>query len=149
MQARSVSISWKIMMVPHIAVLLFGLIWTVAPSISVGQDLQSFTGQSWTDFETSNAKLASFISLLGQVLGVQLIIIGILAIAITLTVYRRGEKWSWWVFLVGNTLGWGSGLVLEGTTGVMPIVAVEAIVLLIAYIGLGISAKAILAKASI
>jgi hypothetical protein len=87
--------------------------------------------------------------LLGQVLGVQLIIIGILAIAITLTVYRRGEKWSWWVFLVGNTLGWGSGLVLEGTTGVMPIVAVEAIVLLIAYIGLGISAKAILAKASI
>ena len=107
MEARAVKISWKIMMVPHIAVLLFGLIWVVAPDISVGQDLQSFMGQPWTDFVTSNAKLGSFISLLGQVLGIQLIVVGIMAIAITLAVYRRGEKWSWWVFLAGNTLGWG------------------------------------------
>lgn len=136
------------MMVPHIAVLLFGLIWTLAPDISVGQDFQAFMRQPWADFVTSNARLAAFISLLGRVLGVQLIVIGILAIAITLTAYRRGEKWSWYAFLAGNTLGWGSGLALEGTTGVMPIVAVEAIMLLVAYVGLAISAKAILTKAS-
>ena len=149
MESRAVKISWKIMMIPNIAVLFFGLIWVVAPDISVGQDFQSFMGQPWTDFVTSNAKIGSFISLLGQVLGMQMISIGILTIAITLTAYRRGEKWSWWVFLAGNTLGWGSGLVLEGTTGVMPIVAVQAIILLIAYVGLAIAARAILTKTSI
>jgi len=148
MEAQSVKISWKIMMFPHIVVLIFGLIWTFAPSISVGQDLQSFIGQPWLDFVASNAKLASFISLFGRVLGVQLIIIGILAIAITLTAYRRGEKWSWYVLLAGNTLGWGSGLAMEGSTGVIPIVVVQAIILLIAYVGLAISAKAVLTKAS-
>jgi hypothetical protein len=148
MEAQSVKISWKIMMFPHIVVLIFGLIWTFAPSISVGQDLQSFIGQPWLDFVASNAKLASFISLFGRVLGVQLIIIGILAIAITLTAYRRGEKWSWYVLLAGNTLGWGSGLAMEGITGVIPIVVVQAIILLIAYVGLAISAKAVLTKAS-
>ena len=149
MEARAVKISWKIMMIPNIAVLFFGLIWVVAPDISVGQDLQSFMGQPWTDFVASNAKLGSFISLLGRVLGMQMISIGILTIAITLTAYRRGEKWAWWVFLAGNTLGWGSGLALEGTTGVMPIVAVQAIILLVAYVGLAIAAKAILTKTSI
>ena len=148
MEARSVKISWKILMVPYIVLLIFGLIWTFAPSISVGQDLQSFIGQPWLDFVASNAKLASFISLLGRVLGIQLIVIGIMAIAITLTSYRRGEKWSWYVFLAGNTLGWGSGLAMEGITGVIPIVIIEAIMLLIVYVGLGISAKAILIKAS-
>jgi len=148
MEARSVKISWKILMIPYIVLLIFGLIWTFAPGISVGQDLQSFIGQPWLDFVASNAKLASFISLLGRVLGVQLIVIGIMAIAITLTAYRRGEKWSWYVFLAGNTLGWGSGLAMEGITGVMPVVIIEAIILLIAYVGLAISARAILIKAS-
>ena len=148
MEARSVKISWKILMIPYIVLLIFGLIWTFAPGISVGQDLQSFIGQPWLDFVASNAKLASFISLLGRVLGVQLIVIGIMAIAITLTAYRRGEKWSWYVFLAGNTLGWGSGLAMEGITCVMPVVIIEAIILLIAYVGLAISARAILIKAS-
>jgi len=149
MEAQSVNISWKIMMVPHIVVLIFGLIWTFAPSISVGQDLHSFIGQPWLDFVASNAKLASFISLFGRVLGVQLIVLGIMAVAITLTAYRRGEKWSRYVFLTANTLGWGSGLAMEGITGVIPVVIIEAVMLLIAYVGLVISARAILTKASI
>ncbi len=149
MEARSLKISWKIMMVSHIAVSILGLIFTFASAgISVGQDLQSLMGQPWGDFVASNAKLAAFISLLGRVLGVQLIVIGILAIAITLTSYKRGEKWSWYVFLAGNTLGWGSGLAMEGSTGVVPLAVALAICLLIAYIGLAISAKAILTKTS-
>jgi len=148
MEAQTVKISWKVLMVPYIVLLIFGLIWTFAPGVSVGQDLQCFIGQPWLDFVASNSKLASFISLLGRMLGIQLIVIGIMAIAITLTAYRRREKWSWYIFLVGNTLGWGSGLAMEGITGVIPIVIIEAIMLLIVYVGLGISAKAILIKAS-
>jgi hypothetical protein len=135
-------------MVPYIVLLIFGLIWTFAPSISVGQGLQSFIREPWLDFVASIAKLASFISLLGRILGIQLIVIGIMAIAITLTAYRRGENWSWYVFLSGNTLGWGSGLAMEGITGITPVVMIEAIVLLITYVGLAISAKAILTKTS-
>ncbi len=148
MEARSINISWKILMVPYIVLLILGLIWTFVPNISVGQDVQSYTGQRWLHIVAMNPKLTSFISLLGRVLGVQLIVIGIMAMAITLTAYKRGEKWSWYVFLAGNTLGWGSGLAMEGITGVIPVAIIVAIMLLIAYVGLAISAKAILIKAS-
>ena len=148
MEARSVRISWKIMMVPPICALLVGLILTVAPGISVAQNFQSFMGQPWADFVASNAKLGAFLSMLSRVLGVQLIISAIVAIAITLTAYRRGEKWSWYILLVGNTLGYGSGLVWEAATDLIPILVVYAIILLVAYVGLAISAKAILTKAS-
>ena len=79
-------------MVPPIFALLVGLILTVAPGFSVAQNFQPFMGQPWADFVASNARLGAFISLLSRVLGVQLIIHAIVAIAITLTSYRRGEK---------------------------------------------------------
>ena len=70
-----------------------------------------------------------------------------LAIGVTLTGYRSGEKWSWHVFLAGSTIGWGSGLVFHGSGGMIPVVAVEAVVLLAVYIGLAMSAKAVLLSA--
>ena len=148
MEARSVKISWKIMMVPPIFALLLGLSLTVVPGISVAQNFQSFMGQPWADFVTSNAKLGTFLSMLIQLIGVQVIVIGIMSIAITLTAYRRGERWSWYILLVGNTLAFGSGLVWEAATDVIRPLVMYAIMLLVAYVGLAISAKAILTKTS-
>lgn len=148
MEARSVRIAWKIIMIPHVLVLFFGLMMTLAPDAVVGSDFESFMGQSWAAFVTSSPKLAFFVSLLGIVLGANLVVIGILAIAATLKAFRRGEKWSWYVFLLGNTIGWGSGIAMEGISGAMLLVAVEVVCLLLAYIALAISAKSILSKKS-
>ncbi len=146
MEARSVKISWKIMMVPPIFTLLLGLSLTVAPGISIAKNFQSVMGQPWADFVMSNAKLGTFLSMLIQLIGVQVIVIGIVSIAITLMAYRRGEKWSWYILLVGNTLGFGSGLVWEAATDVIQTLVMFAIMLLVAYVGLANSAKAILTK---
>ena len=145
METPSVNIPWKIMMIPAIAVFLVGLIITLPPpNITIGRDYQLFMGQPWADFVSSNAKLGSFISLFVRVFGIQVIIIGIFAIAITLTGYRRGEKWAWYILLAGNTLGWGSGLVWVGTIGTVLGIVVYAVILLVAYVGLAISAGSIL-----
>ncbi|MBU2497613.1 MAG: hypothetical protein KKE57_01810 [Proteobacteria bacterium] len=145
MGTKSVNIPWKIMMIPAIAVFLMGLIIALPPShITIGRDYQLFMGQPWADFVSSNARLGCFISLFVRVFGIQVIIIGILAMAVTLTGYKRGEKWAWYVLLIGNTLGWGSGLVWVGTIGTVLGIVVYSIILLVAYVGLAISAKCIL-----
>jgi hypothetical protein len=36
--------------------------------------------------------------------GVFNVAFGLMAIAITVTAFRRGERWAWWALLFGNTI---------------------------------------------
>ncbi len=148
MEERWLSISWKILMVPHVVVGLIGLVWLLAPAMTVGADIQSYVGQPWPDFVAANPTVSAYVALLGGTTGVQLIVISVLTTAATPTAYRRGEKWAWYAFLVGNTLGWGSGLVHEAAAGAIPIAILTAVMLVAAYVGLGFGAKAVLGKAT-
>ena len=107
MEARSLKISWKIMMVPPIYVLLLGLCLIVFPGPSIAKNYQLFMGHPWADFVASNARLVIFLSMLNQLIGVQAIGYAIVTMAIILKAYRRREKWAWYVLLAGNTLGFG------------------------------------------
>ena len=146
METRSLKASWIMLMIPYIVLLLLGLALTVAPGLFIGQGYKSFLGQSWSDLVASNNNLSLYISLHFRLLGVMFVTQSILLIGITLTAYRKGEKWTWYVFLGGNTLGWGSGLALDAIQGLKANVIIEAIILLIVYVGLAISAKAMLTK---
>ncbi len=110
MEARSLKISWKIMMVPPIYVLLLGLCLIVFPGPSIAKNYQLFMGHPWADFVASNARLVIFLSMLNQLIGVQAIGYAIVTMVIILKAYRRREKWAWYVLLAGNTLGFGSVL---------------------------------------
>ena len=143
MEARSLKISWKIMMVPPIYVLLLGLCLIVFPGPSIAKNYQLFMGQPWADFVASNARLAIFISMLNQLIGAVVIVNAIATMAIILKAYRRREKWAWYILLAGNTLGFGSALAWEAATNLIPALVINAIMLLVTYAGLAISAKAI------
>ncbi len=43
MEAWTVKVSWTILMIPHVVGLIFGLVFTFAPTILGGQYLKSFT----------------------------------------------------------------------------------------------------------
>lgn len=143
MEARSLKISWKIMMVPPIYVLLLGLYLIVLPGPSIAKNYQLFMGHPWADFVASNARLVIFLSMLNQLIGVQVIGYAIVTIAIILKAYRRREKWAWYVLLAGNTLGFSSVIAWEAATNLIPALVINAIMLVVTYIGLAISAKAI------
>ena len=38
---------------------------------------------------------------------------GMLTVAITITAFRKGERWAWWALLIGNTIAYGSAITFD------------------------------------
>ena len=146
MEPPSVKASWIILMIPCAISVVLGLFVTVVPGVFIGQGYKSFLGQPWSDLVASNSNLSLYISLHFRLMGILMALLGALLVVIDLTAYRRGEKWAWYAFLVSSTLAWGSGLALDAIQGLKANVVMEAIVILIVYVGLAISAKTMLTK---
>jgi sensor histidine kinase YesM len=148
METRSSRAYYKIMMIPHVAVGIFGLIWVTIPGVFLRNFSPVYMDQKWADFVQESAKLSFFISSLGRFYGIMMVSLGFYAVATTLTAYKRSEKWSWYAFLAINTIGYGCALIADSIAGLRVLVIIEAILLLTAYTGLSVSAKAILKKTS-
>jgi hypothetical protein len=147
LESRSVSIAWKIMMIPNFAALLFGLVFAFAPEVMNSAGYESFTGQSWSAFVSANPKIADLILLTaGRIAGVHILVMAVLLFAVTLYGFRKGKSWSWYTLLITSTLGWVPDGVAVYIIGQMPLAIGSIVFLLIAYIALGISAKDILSK---
>ena len=147
MESRSVSIAWKIMMIPDFVALLFGFIFTFAPEIINSNGYESFTGLSWSTFVSANPKAAELLLLTaGRMGGIHILVMAILFFAVTLYGLRRGQSWSWYTLLISFTLVWVPDAVAVYIIGQMPLAIGSIVFLLIAYIALGISAKDILSK---
>ena len=68
------------------------------------------TGMSWSQLATSSPGLADFISIIYRLAGLSTLGFAILGISITLTGYRKGERWTWYAswYLPVFGLGWGA-----------------------------------------
>ena len=148
MKSRSVSAAWKIMMIPTFAILLFGLVFTFIPDAMNSQGFESFTGQSWSAFVSTSPNTTDWILLTaGRMFGVHILVITVLFFGITLTSFRKGERWSWYALLIGVTLT-AFDIVAVLIMGLLPVAIVDAVMISLAYVALGISARDILSKKS-
>ena len=86
-----------------------------APILSVGYE--RFTRSSWPELVNTSPMTAEFITLLFRLYGVYIVAFGLLAIAVTATAFRRGERWAWWALLVGNTIAFGSAMTYDWIVG--------------------------------
>ena len=57
MESKSLKVSWIILLVPHAAIVINGLIWALFPNVYLSSWFESFMGQSWADFVSTNAQL--------------------------------------------------------------------------------------------
>ena len=146
MESKSLKTSWIILFIVHIVVLINGLIWTFVPNVFLSSWFKSFMGQTWIDFVSNNASIASFINILIRYFGIMVIIIGFVAITVTLMAYKRGEKWSWYLALAGNVTGFCSSVVIAGIIGSISALVMNAVLLIVALVALVIGAKPILKK---
>ena len=149
MESKSLKVSWIILLVPHAAIVINGLIWALVPNVYLSSWFKPFMGQSWADFVSTNAQLASFIYLQSRYFGIVAIVIGFVAVTITLTAYRRGEKWAWYLALAGNAVGFGGSIVITNIVGDISGIVMNTVLLIIVLVALVIGAKAILKKASV
>ena len=65
---------------------------------------EGYTGGSWAQLVATNPMAARYMEVLYRMYGIFNFIFGLLTVAITLTAFRKGERWAWWALLVGNLI---------------------------------------------
>lgn len=147
MTSRSLSAAWIIMLVTNIVILLFGLLFALSPLTMNTMGFEAYTGQSWSTFASANTKAVDFVLLTsGAMFGFHLLVMGVLFISITVTGFRKGQRWAWFALLIASTIGWVSDAVAVSIMGVPPLAIGNLLFLTLAYVALGISAKPIFSK---
>lgn len=72
------------------------------PIVTAGYE--GYTHASWSELAAASPMTARYIEVVFRMYGIFNVIFGLLASAITLTAFRRGERWAWWALLAGNTI---------------------------------------------
>jgi hypothetical protein len=72
------------------------------PILTAGYE--DFSKGSWSELASTSPMTAKYIMVLFRMYGVYNVAFGVLAVAIAVTAFRRGDSWAWWALLVGNTI---------------------------------------------
>lgn len=110
--------AWLFILVTDLLFIVWGGMAALAPGYLLGPrglpilsaGYQGYTGQQWSQLASASPKTAQFASILFRLYGSYNVAFGTLAVAITLTAFRRGETWAWWALLVGNTIALGCAM---------------------------------------
>ena len=144
MESKVLKTGSIVMLVMAVYGLILGLMWLFAAKALTTPVFASFTGQTWSDFVTANAKAADLQVMSSRLTAAMALSVSILAVFLALTSYRKGEKWSWFAFLVPGIIVWGSNVAYYIALASLMSTVLMLIGLVLLVIGLVIPAKAIL-----
>jgi hypothetical protein len=74
---------------------------------------EGYSGGSWSELAGTSPLIAGYMALLYRMYGIYCFLFGLLAGAIAVTAFRRGEPWAWWTLLVGNTIALASAIAMD------------------------------------
>ena len=110
-----------------------------APILTVGYE--RFSSGSWSELADTSPKAVEFMTVLFRLYGAYIVAFGLLAIAVTATAFRRGDRWAWWALLVGNTIAYGAAMRYDWIVNAIgPFELSEYLGLAVVYGALGITA---------
>ena len=144
MESKALKIGSIVMVVMAVYGLILGLIVHFGAKALITPVFASFTGQTWSDFVTANAKAADLWIMNNRLTVAMALAVSIIGILLALTSYRKGEKWSWFAFLVSGIIVWGSNVAYSIALASSINIVLVLIGLVLLVIGLVIPAKAIL-----
>ena len=109
------------------------------PILTAGYE--GFSRGSWSELVGASPMAAKYIVVLFRMYGVFNVIFALMAIAITLTAFRRGEAWAWWALLVGNTIAFVSAMTYDrAVNAIGPFELMEYVGLAAIYAALAVTA---------
>ncbi len=76
---------------------------------------EGFTGASWSELALLSPATAGYLVLLFRMYGIYNAAFGLMAIAVAVTAFRRGELWAWWALLAGNAITLVSAMTYDWT----------------------------------
>lgn len=117
--------AWLVMLIADAGLLAWGAMAALAPDHLLGPGsrpilaagYEGFTGRSWQELMTTSPAAAVFMRVLFRVYGAYVVAFGLLAGAVAATAFRRGDPWSWWALLAGNTIALVSAMTYDWTVG--------------------------------
>jgi hypothetical protein len=84
---------------------------------------ESLAGIAWEDLQATQPRVANLVSMSSRSLGAAIFVVSILSMSITLTAFRRGERWAWyalWVWPLWNVAIFGLLYTAERYPGYPP-----------------------------
>lgn len=113
-------IAWTLILIVDVGYIAWGAGAAVAPDHLLGPGgkailpagYEGYSGGVWSALAASSA---AYMGVLYRLYGVYCVLFGFMGSAITVTAFRRGEPWSWWTLLVGNTVALVSAITYDKT----------------------------------
>jgi hypothetical protein len=84
-----------------------------APILPAGYE--GFSGGLWSELLGMAPRAADYMVLLFRMYGIFNAVFALMSIAITVTAFRRGERWAWWALLGSNTIAYVSAMIYDRT----------------------------------
>lgn len=108
------------------------------PILAAGYE--GFTKGSWSELAGTSPRTATYIEVLFRMYGLYGVAFGLMAIAIAVTAFRRGDGWAWWALLVGNTIALVSAMTYDWIVNAIgPFELTEYLGLALVYAALAIT----------
>ncbi len=102
---------------------------------------EGFTKGSWAALTSTAPMAARYMEVLFRMYGVFNVVFALMAVAIAVTAFRRGEGWAWWTLLVGNTIAFVSAMTYDRTVNAIgPFELSEYLGLAVVYVALAVTA---------
>ncbi|HEX6033988.1 MAG TPA: hypothetical protein VFY83_06110 [Anaerolineales bacterium] len=116
-------VAWILMLIADVGLLAWAAMAAIAPEHLIGPGsapilkagYEGFTGNSWSELAGTSPVTTGFMTLLFRMYGIYGVAFSLMAIAIAVTAFRRGDGWAWWALLVGNTLTYVSAMRYDWT----------------------------------
>jgi lysylphosphatidylglycerol synthetase-like protein (DUF2156 family) len=148
-------VAWILILLADVGLLAWGAMAAIAPQHLLGPDsapilnaeYEGFTGYSWSELTTTSPNAAGFMTLVFRMYGIYGVAFSLMAIAITVTAFRRGDSWAWWALLIGNTLTYVSAMTYDQIArAVGPFELTEYLGLAAIYLALAVTSPFLTAR---
>lgn len=141
-------VAWVLILMADVGLLVWGAMAAIAPEHLLGPgggpilpaEYEGFTGYSWSALTSTSPNAAEFMTLVFRMYGIYGVGFSLMAIAIAVTAFRRGDRWAWWALLVGNTLTYVSAMAYDQIArAVGPFELTEYLGLAAVYVALAVT----------
>ena len=141
-------IAWLLILIVDVGLVAWGAMAAALPDFLLGPGgkpilqagYEGFTGSSWSELLSAAPMTAGYIEVLFRMYGVFNVVFSLMAIAITVTAFRRGDGWAWWALLFGNTIALVSAMMYDRTVNAIgPFELTEYLGLALVWLALAIT----------
>lgn len=142
-------VAWLVILIGDVGLLAWAAMAALAPEHLLGPnsgpilpaEYEGYTGYSWSALANSSPRAIDFITLVFRMYGFYGIAFSLMAIAIAVSAFRRGDAWAWWALLVGNTLTYIAAMTYDQIVrAIGPFELTEYIGLCVIYVALALTA---------